>query len=77
MESFYGRSDPTGTPEEIYAWRLFEKRLGAYLSTMIDPSDEDRLTLYLPNVHCDGRTYALTICTQHAGGEAGDPVRLR
>lgn len=29
-------------------WRLFETRLAAYLSTMIDPSDEDFLTLTVP-----------------------------
>lgn len=67
MDNFYGRGDPQGTPEDIYAWRLFEARLGAYLSTMIDPRDEDRLTLYLPNVHNDGQTYALTICSQQSG----------
>lgn len=33
---------------ELDAWTLFQTRLAAYLSTMVDPSDTDRLTLLVP-----------------------------
>lgn len=66
MDNYYGRCDPVGV-EEIAVWALFEKRLGAYLSTMVDPSDEDRLVLHVPRPNADSGIWPITIRTKEGG----------
>lgn len=51
----------------IAPWALFETRLRAYLSTMIDASDEDVLVLHIPSPRLDGDVCQVVISTAEAG----------
>ena len=47
-------------------WDVFERHIAAYLSTMFDPEDTDRLTLHAPNMS-GGNPWVVLIKTVNSG----------